>query len=145
MGVRLDFILIYYIFNRLIYRQLRKLYPTAACKQHIQVIEVLEKEGGFTDTEIPQLEDVSRFMKRRSGFQLRPCAGKTDISFFAFFRIYHFRFTFGSRFSGKFGISSISMYTIYSTSIITITFTGTRLDTKKKPSLSSLVIIYCIF
>lgn len=67
--------IIFFILNRLIYRQLRKLYPTAACKQHIHVLDVLEKEGGFTDTAIPQLEDVSRFMKRRSGFQLRPCAG----------------------------------------------------------------------
>ena len=61
--------------NRLIYRQLRKLYPSAACHQHVRIIEMLEKEGGFSDTTIPQLEDVSRFMKRRSGFQLRPCAG----------------------------------------------------------------------
>jgi phenylalanine-4-hydroxylase len=61
--------------NRLIYRQLKKLYPTAACHQHILVLENLEKAGGFSETAIPQLEDVSRFMKQRSGFQLRPCAG----------------------------------------------------------------------
>jgi tyrosine 3-monooxygenase len=40
---------------------------------------MLEKEGGFSDTAIPQLEDVSRFMRKRSGFQLRPCAGQYKI------------------------------------------------------------------
>jgi len=79
MGVRSLEIICFFIYfdfkYRLIYRQLRKLYPTAACKQHIHVLDMLEKEGGFTDTVIPQLEDVSRFMKKRSGFQLRPCAG----------------------------------------------------------------------
>jgi len=80
MGVRsyVNYFLIYFsllFLYRLIYRQLKKLYPTAACRQHIHVIEILEKEGGFSEAVIPQLEDVSRFMKRRSGFQLRPCAG----------------------------------------------------------------------
>ncbi len=89
MGVRI-FKLIFpliFILNRLIYRQLRKLYPTAACKQHIHVLDMLEKEGGFSDAVIPQLEDVSRFMRKRSGFQLRPCAGQYHLYCFTFFII----------------------------------------------------------
>ncbi|GFO05701.1 tyrosine 3-monooxygenase [Plakobranchus ocellatus] len=58
-----------------VYSKLKELFPTHACKEHIQVFNFLEEECGFSADKIPQLEDVSNFLKRKTGFQLRPVAG----------------------------------------------------------------------
>ncbi|XP_022245144.1 tyrosine 3-monooxygenase-like [Limulus polyphemus] len=60
---------------RAVYQQISHLYPTLACEQHIRVFRLLEKECGYGPNNIPQLEDVSKFLKRRSGFTVRPAAG----------------------------------------------------------------------
>ncbi|KAK6170757.1 hypothetical protein SNE40_019070 [Patella caerulea] len=58
-----------------VFRQLKKLFPTHACKIHRDIFQVLEDECGYTADNIPQLEDISNFLKRKTGFQLRPVSG----------------------------------------------------------------------
>ena len=58
---------------RTVYTALKELYPTHACRQHQYVFPLLEQNCGYSPDTIPQLEDISRFLKRtlflRSGLR----------------------------------------------------------------------------
>lgn len=46
-----------------VYRELNKLYPTHACREYLKNLPLLSKYCEFREDNIPQLEDVSRFLR----------------------------------------------------------------------------------
>lgn len=46
-----------------IFKNLTKLYPKYACKEHNHVFPLLIENCGYREDNIPQLEDVSNFLK----------------------------------------------------------------------------------
>lgn len=49
--------------RREVYRQLRSIYPSLACRQFVEGLQQLEKECGYGEELIPQLRDISAFLR----------------------------------------------------------------------------------
>lgn len=78
-----------------VFRELVKLYPTHACREYLRNLPLLVQHCGYRHDNVPQLEDVSLFLRgegsppptlpprslhhscvsERSGFTVRPVAG----------------------------------------------------------------------
>ncbi|XP_028967899.1 tyrosine 3-monooxygenase [Galendromus occidentalis] len=59
----------------IVYTEVKRLAPTHSCAEFNRGLEILEQEVGYGPHAIPQLQAVSDFLKRKSGFRLRPASG----------------------------------------------------------------------
>jgi len=59
----------------IVYSRLKELFPKYACKEYNEILGSLEDQCGYGEDNIPQLQDISQFLKKETGFQLRPVAG----------------------------------------------------------------------
>uniref|UniRef100_A0A0G4HQZ4 phenylalanine 4-monooxygenase n=1 Tax=Chromera velia CCMP2878 TaxID=1169474 RepID=A0A0G4HQZ4_9ALVE len=58
-----------------VYGQLTQLYPSFACDEFNEAFAKLEKAGIYSPERVPQLEDISQFLQKETGFTLRPVSG----------------------------------------------------------------------
>lgn len=60
---------------KLCYPQLLDLFKTNACEEFNWTISEFQKHVGFRADEIPQLEEISSFLKDKTGWRLKPVGG----------------------------------------------------------------------
>ncbi|KNC23970.1 hypothetical protein FF38_07433 [Lucilia cuprina] len=75
-----------------VFRELHRLYVKYAVPEYMENWPELVKYCGYREDNVPQLQDVSNFLKRKTGFQLRPVAGylsPRDFLSGLAFRVFH--------------------------------------------------------
>jgi phenylalanine-4-hydroxylase len=59
----------------LVYSNLESLQDAYACKEYREIMPLMEKHCGYSKSNIPQVKDISDFLRSRTGFQLVPVTG----------------------------------------------------------------------
>ena len=91
MQIKTDFIL-NLIKRGIVFRELQKLYVKYAVPEFMENWPQLVKYCGYREDNLPQLQDINVFLKRKTGFQLRPVAGylsPRDFLSGLAFRVFH--------------------------------------------------------
>lgn len=57
-----------------VYKKLKE-YNQYACQEYLRILPLMESHCGYSPERIPQVQDISKFLQRRTGFQIRPVAG----------------------------------------------------------------------
>ena len=52
-----------------VYTNLKNLFKTHACSQYNHILPLLEQNCGYSENSIPQLQEVSEFLKRKLGLE----------------------------------------------------------------------------
>ncbi|KAJ3276443.1 hypothetical protein HDV01_005066 [Terramyces sp. JEL0728] len=76
----------------IVYRKLRSMYKTHACFEHNYIFPLLEQNCGYSEHNIPQIEDISKFLKDCTGWTIRPVMGllsSRDFLNALAFRVFH--------------------------------------------------------
>jgi phenylalanine-4-hydroxylase len=60
---------------RTVFESLELLYPNVCCSNYLKAFQLLKDEGIFVSHQIPDLEIVSNFLEKRTGFRLYPVSG----------------------------------------------------------------------
>lgn len=59
----------------MVYKSLEDLCDRYACKEFVNVMPLMKQHCGYAENNIPQLEDISLFLQKKTGFRLRPVSG----------------------------------------------------------------------
>ena len=58
-----------------VYKFINGVHKQYACQEYLNIVPLMEKHCGFSENNIPQVQDISAFLKGRTGFTIRPVAG----------------------------------------------------------------------
>lgn len=58
-----------------VFNVVKDLVPKYACREYNQIFKKLEEDGIFNAERIPQLQEMNDFLRKTTGFTLRPAAG----------------------------------------------------------------------
>jgi phenylalanine-4-hydroxylase len=59
----------------MVYDRLGEVQRQYACEEYLNILPLMEKHCGYSNTSIPQVRDISKFLYERTRFRIRPVAG----------------------------------------------------------------------